>query len=76
MAADPERYLQLLVDLVTGIRIRRNLGIRISWKELLIPFGLHHVFYLPFWQTGVGGTMEVGRKADRRCAEHLLCTAC
>ena len=27
---------------------------------LLIPFGLHHVFYLPFWQTGVGGTMEVG----------------
>ena len=25
----------------------------------MIPFGLHHVFYLPFWQTGVGGTMEV-----------------
>lgn len=29
-------------------------------ERLLIPFGLHHVFYLPFWQTGVGGTMEVG----------------
>lgn len=29
-------------------------------KRALIPFGLHHVFYLPFWQTGVGGTMEVG----------------
>ncbi len=28
-------------------------------ERLLIPFGLHHVFYLPFWQTGVGGTMEV-----------------
>ena len=28
-------------------------------ERLLIPFGLHHVFYLPFWQTGVGGSMEV-----------------
>ena len=28
-------------------------------KRLLIPFGLHHVFYLPFWQTAVGGSMEV-----------------
>lgn len=25
-------------------------------ERLLIPFGLHHVFYLPFWQTGLGGT--------------------
>ena len=31
-------------------------------ERLLIPFGLHHVFYLPFWQTGVGGTLEVGGK--------------
>ena len=31
-------------------------------KRALIPFGLHHVFYLPFWQTAVGGTMEVGGK--------------
>lgn len=31
-------------------------------ERLLIPFGLHHVFYLPFWQTSVGGTMEVGGK--------------
>ncbi|MBE5942975.1 MAG: PTS glucose transporter subunit IIA [Lachnospiraceae bacterium] len=29
-------------------------------ERLLIPFGLHHVFYLPFWQTAVGGTLEVG----------------
>lgn len=28
-------------------------------ERLLIPFGLHHVFYLPFWQTGVGGSLEV-----------------
>ncbi len=28
-------------------------------KRLLIPFGLHHVFYMPFWQTAVGGTMNV-----------------
>ena len=31
-------------------------------KRLLVPFGLHHVFYLPFWQTGVGGSMEVAGK--------------
>lgn len=28
-------------------------------KRALIPFGLHHVFYMSFWQTAVGGTMEV-----------------
>lgn len=28
-------------------------------KRALIPFGLHHVFYMPFWQTAVGGTMMV-----------------
>ena len=31
-------------------------------ERLLIPFGLHHVFYLPFWQTAVGGTLEVAGK--------------
>ena len=25
-------------------------------ERSLIPFGLHHVFYMPFWQTAVGGT--------------------
>ena len=24
-------------------------------ERALIPFGLHHVFYMPFWQTAVGG---------------------
>lgn len=31
-------------------------------ERALIPFGLHHVFYLPFWQTALGGTLEVGGK--------------
>lgn len=31
-------------------------------KRALIPFGLHHVFYMPFWQTAVGGTMKVAGK--------------
>ena len=29
-------------------------------ERALLPFGLHHVFYLPFWQTAVGGTAVVG----------------
>lgn len=28
-------------------------------KRALIPFGLHHVFYMPFWHTELGGTMTV-----------------
>lgn len=32
-------------------------------KRALIPFGLHHVFYMPFWQTAVGGTMDVAGNA-------------
>lgn len=27
--------------------------------RLLGPLGLHHIFYLPFWQTALGGTLEV-----------------
>lgn len=29
-------------------------------ERALIPFGLHHVFYIPFWQTAVGGTATIG----------------
>ncbi len=32
-------------------------------ERALIPFGLHHVFYLPFWQTELGGTMTIAGKA-------------
>ncbi|BED92517.1 MAG: PTS transporter subunit EIIC [Candidatus Paraimprobicoccus trichonymphae] len=28
-------------------------------ERSLIPFGLHPVFYMPFWQTGVGGTAMI-----------------
>ena len=28
-------------------------------ERALIPFGLHHVFYMPFWQTEVGGAMII-----------------
>lgn len=28
-------------------------------ERALIPFGLHHVFYIPFWQTAVGGTATI-----------------
>ena len=28
-------------------------------ERALIPFGLHHIFYLPFWQTGVGGSAVI-----------------
>lgn len=28
-------------------------------ERALIPFGLHHVFYMPFWQTELGGSMVI-----------------
>ena len=49
----------------TGIYALGNLVLRSGYagtliygfiERILIPFGLHHVFYLPFWQTGVGGS--------------------
>lgn len=52
----------------TGItyigRLVQNSGYIGTWiygltERALIPFGLHHVFYLPFWQTNVGGTLEI-----------------
>ena len=47
-----------LGGLVTGSGYLGTLAFGII-KRALIPFGLHHVFYMPFWQTAVGGTMEV-----------------
>ena len=47
-----------LGGLVTGTGYFGTLSFGII-KRALIPFGLHHVFYTPFWQTAVGGTMEV-----------------
>lgn len=28
-------------------------------ERSLIPFGLHHVFYMPLWQTSVGGCVDI-----------------
>ena len=28
-------------------------------ERALIPFGLHHVFYMPFWQTAMGGSAVI-----------------
>lgn len=28
-------------------------------ERALIPFGLHHVFYMPFWQTELGGSLMI-----------------
>lgn len=41
-----------------------NLGFIASFihgyiERALIPMGLHHVYYLPLWQTSVGGTYEI-----------------
>lgn len=52
----------------TGIAALGNLVIRSGYagtwiygilERALIPFGLHHVFYIPFWQTSVGGTAVI-----------------
>ncbi len=52
----------------TGISMLGNLvlasGYAGTWiygiiERALIPFGLHHVFYMPFWQTAVGGTAVI-----------------
>ncbi|GHU51008.1 PTS glucose transporter subunit IIABC [Clostridia bacterium] len=33
-------------------------------KRALIPFGLHHVFYMPFWYTEIGGVFPVKEMVD------------
>ncbi len=53
-----QKWIYALGDLVT------KSGYAGTWiygiiERALIPFGLHHVFYLPFWQTGLGGTMMI-----------------
>lgn len=53
-----QNVIYALGGLVTGTGYLGTLIFGII-KRALIPFGLHHVFYLPFWQTAVGGTMEV-----------------
>lgn len=45
-------------------RLVLNSGYAGTWiygiiERALIPFGLHHVFYIPFWQTELGGAMVI-----------------
>ena len=45
-------------------RLVLNTGYIGTWiygilERALIPFGLHHVFYLPFWQTALGGSAMI-----------------
>lgn len=47
-----------LGELVTASRYAGTLLYGLI-KRALIPFGLHHVFYMPFWQTALGGTALV-----------------
>ncbi len=49
--------LGLLVDAGYGFIASLIFGLI---ERSLIPFGLHHVFYLPLWQTSVGGTYTIG----------------
>ncbi len=55
-------YIQIgmhnLGSLVTGSGYAGTLIYGII-ERALIPFGLHHVFYMPFWQTALGGTMVI-----------------
>ena len=53
--------IYVIGSLVTGTGYFGTLSFGVV-KRALIPCGLHHVFYMPFWQTAVGGTMEVGGK--------------
>ncbi len=53
-----QRAINALGNLVTGSGYVGTLIFGLI-KRALIPFGLHHVFYMPFWHTELGGTMEV-----------------
>jgi len=53
-----QRGIYALGGLVTGSGYVGTLIFGLI-KRALIPFGLHHVFYTPFWHTALGGTAEV-----------------
>ncbi len=53
-----QRFILLLGNLVQNTGYIGTLIYGII-ERALIPFGLHHVFYMPFWQTNVGGSMEI-----------------
>ncbi|MBM4761395.1 maltose/glucose-specific PTS transporter subunit IIC [Bacillus sp. B15-48] len=54
-----QQFINLLGALVTGTGEIGTLLYGFILR-MLGPLGLHHIFYLPFWQTALGGTMEIG----------------
>ena len=56
-----QQGINWLGNLVTGTGYIGTLAYGII-ERALIPFGLHHVFYMPFWQTDLGGTMVIDGK--------------
>ena len=55
-------FVQMGISKLGGLVL--NSGYIGTWiygilERALIPFGLHHVFYMPFWQTELGGSMMV-----------------
>ena len=69
-------YLWPIVQ--NGIAALGNLVIRSGYagtwiygilERALIPFGLHHVFYMPFWQTAVGGTAVIEGNTAYYCCK-------
>lgn len=58
-------YIQIGISAIGNlVQISGYIGTLIygTIERALIPFGLHHVFYMPFWQTDVGGTMKIGEQ--------------
>ena len=50
--------IQILINNAGKLVLRSGYGGTFVYgllERALIPFGLHHVFYMPFWQTAVGG---------------------
>ncbi|MEH7179183.1 maltose/glucose-specific PTS transporter subunit IIC [Neobacillus vireti] len=56
-----QMFINQLGNLVTGTGEIGTLLFGFILR-MLGPMGLHHIFYLPFWQTALGGTMEIGGK--------------
>src|SRR5699024_12186874 len=57
-----QQFIGTVGDLVNATGYLGTLIYGFSLR-MLGPLGLHHIFYLPFWQTGLGGTM---RSEERR----------
>ncbi|MED5247601.1 maltose/glucose-specific PTS transporter subunit IIC [Priestia sp. LL-8] len=53
-----QQFINLLGEVVTGTGVIGTFFYGFILR-MLGPLGLHHIFYLPFWQTALGGTLEI-----------------